>query len=131
MRLLRTGVDDDNDDADDYPEWVNLEEIKRLTGFERYTADDVFEDFARVANDDGVIAFPAFYDVALSYIDRNDDLSDMDRERAEMSTHASLSNPRFRRQRGRRFCRARERHLSALRKALKTRRRPPASSCTM
>ena len=48
------------------------------------TADDVFEDFARVANDDGVIAFPAFYDVALSYIDRNDDLSDMDRERAEM-----------------------------------------------
>ena len=30
------GVDDDNDDADDYPEWVNLEEIKRLTGFERY-----------------------------------------------------------------------------------------------
>ena len=63
------------------PSWVSLKEVRRLTALENHDVEEVFEEFAVAADDEGLIDAKAFTDCFHSIIARNGGQSDADSER--------------------------------------------------
>ena len=60
------------------PAWVSLKEVRRLTSLEQYDVEDVFEEFAVAANDDGVLdrdAFEGCFEVLIDRAGGHDDVN--------------------------------------------------------
>ena len=55
--------------VDSIPSWVSLKEVRRVTGLEQFDVEDVFEEFAVAANEDGVLDRQAFVGCFKSLLD--------------------------------------------------------------
>ena len=63
------------------PSWVSLKEVRRLTALENHDVEEVFEDFAVAADEEGLLDREAFTNCFRSIIARNGGQSDADSER--------------------------------------------------
>ena len=72
--------------ADSVPSWVSLKEIRRLTHLEQHNAEDVFEEFAVAADEEGLLDRHAFEETFRGIIMRSagsGNLGQEDRDRIE------------------------------------------------
>jgi Ca2+-binding EF-hand superfamily protein len=67
--------------SDATPSWVSLKEVRRLTALENHDVEEVFEEFAVAADDEGLLDAEAFAEVFQSIIARNGGQSEADSER--------------------------------------------------
>ena len=66
------------------PEWLNLDEARRLAGLSEFEPEEVFEEFAHYADDDGTLDRDAFMNAFFALVDKSDVLeSEEELERAE------------------------------------------------
>ena len=42
------------------PSWVSLQEVRKLTGLEKYPVEEIFEEFALAADEEGLLDRDAF-----------------------------------------------------------------------
>lgn len=66
------------------PEWTSLEEVKRLTNLEALPVDAVMEEFARGADEEGLLSKPVFVRIFNTFINPEARLSSRDQERARV-----------------------------------------------
>merc|ERR1711871_310685 len=70
--------------ADNLPAWVSLKEVRRLTGLEKFSAEEVFEEFAVAADEDGLLAKGAFEACFKGFIRRVGEQSAADDSRTDV-----------------------------------------------
>ena len=80
----QSAEDEDEGDENQAPSWVSLKEVRRLTALENHDVEEVFEEFAVAADDEGLLDREAFMDCFRSIIARNGGLSSADSERASI-----------------------------------------------
>merc|ERR1711871_164737 len=67
--------------SDSTPSWVSLKEVRRLTALENYSVEEVFEEFAMAADEEGLLDRAAFNSAFDAVIQRNGGQSSEDSER--------------------------------------------------
>jgi Ca2+-binding EF-hand superfamily protein len=71
----------EDSESEEAPSWINLAEVRRLTALENHDVEEVFEEFAVAADDEGLLDAEAFAEVFQSIIARNGGQSEVDNER--------------------------------------------------